>query len=127
MTRSILHLELLIRVLYSGDDILRLLTWYRSVSLVQPKIILNRHMPPRQSPIYFTMVHGFYTYPFPSIPLVSCPSLSACYTVMLKLTEYEPHPGNGPVLAFCSLTRFYHAFFLGTLPAVLMVGQGVPS
>lgn len=119
MTRSILHPELLLRVLSSGDDILLLPTCYRSVSFVQPKIILTRLMQTRQSPIRFTLVHGTYTYPFPSIPLVSHSRLYTGYTVMPKLTESRNASGKWSCPGW--------QFFSWILPAVLMAGQGVPS
>jgi hypothetical protein len=113
MTRSILHPELLIRVFYSGDDILLLLTWYRSVSLVQPKIILTRLMPTRQSPIRFTLVHGTYTYPFPSISTGFPFSSFSRLHRDAQIDRVRTASGNWscPGWQCVSLTPFYYSLF----------------
>lgn len=118
----------------AGDDIDSSASDYsRSVSLVQPKTMLNGVMAHRQSPRYLVMGHETCTPSLLSIPIASRVRLTACYTVMPKLTEYEPHPGKAPTLP----VRGYpgrNSFVLPHLPvffirlpsAINVVGQGVP-
>jgi hypothetical protein len=96
--------------------------------------MLNGVMAHRQSPRYFAIDPKTCTLFLLSIIIASRARLAAGYTVMPKLTEYEPHPGKAPTLPVrgCPgrksvVLPHLPVFFIRLPSAINMVGQGVPS